>query len=169
MTLVNDDSTLETIKRYVNDKVKDLESQSASSSSAKGSGLIRKKSKAKAKAKAKGKAIKHELALGGLFGPSQPITHPMPNTGIQPQLYKQQLTTPTTITPQLAPQLTQQIAQPIAQPVAAAQPTAATGAGKFKKPRAKAKSKKLKPIKEEDEEITIIKPPKMTCRLHRLE
>ena len=85
----------------------------------------------------------------------------MPNTGLQPQLYKQQLTTPTTITPQLTPQLTQQVA---AQPVATTLPTTApatTGAGKFKKPRAKAKSKKLQPIKEE-EEITIIKPPKMT-------
>ena len=129
-----------------------------------GMGIIRKKSKAKTKAKAKGKAIKHEFALGGPFAPTQPITHPMPNTGLQPQLYKQQLTTPTTITPQLAPQLTQQIAQPIAQPVAqpvATTAPATTGAGKFKKPRAKAKSKKLKPIKEE-EEITIIKPPKMT-------
>ena len=90
-------------------------------------GIIRKKSKskAKAKAKAKGKAIKNEYAVGRPFGPTQPITHPMPNTGLQPQLYKQQIATPTTITPQ------------VAQPVAA-QPVAATGAGKFKKPRAKA-------------------------------
>ena len=85
----------------------------------------------------------------------------MPNTGLQPQLYKQQIATPTTITPQLTPQLTQQVA---AQPVATTLPTTApatTGAGKFKKPRAKAKSKKLKPIKEEDEEKIVIKPPKM--------
>ena len=52
MSLVNDDSTLETIKRYVQHKIKDLESQSASSSSVKGSGLIRRKPQAKSKAKA---------------------------------------------------------------------------------------------------------------------
>jgi hypothetical protein len=90
-----------------------------------GTGIIRKKSKAKAKAKAKAKskAIKHEYALGGRSAPPQPINQPMPNTGLQPQLYKQQLATPTTITPQL----TQQVAQPIAaQPVAATVPTTAS-------------------------------------------
>ena len=44
MALVDDDSTLERMKRHLENETKDLESQSASSSSVKGSGLIRKKS-----------------------------------------------------------------------------------------------------------------------------
>ena len=104
-------------------------------------GIIRKKSKAKAKAK--GKANKHEFALGGPFGPTPPITHPMPNTGLQPQLYKQHLPTPTTITPQL----TQQVAQPVAAQPVAAQPVAATGAGKFKSPEQKLNLRSLNQLK----------------------
>ena len=41
MPLVDDDRTLETMKRYLRDKIADLESQSASSSSANGSSVIR--------------------------------------------------------------------------------------------------------------------------------
>ena len=98
-----------------------------------GMGIIRKKSKAKAKAKAKSKAIKDEYVLGRPFAPPQPINQPIPNTGLQPQLYKQQLITPTTITPQL----TQQVAQPVAAQPVAAQPVAATGAGKIQKAQSK--------------------------------
>jgi hypothetical protein len=147
---------IERLQNKYDDRLRELTKSAPSASSSSpamtGMGIIRKKSKAKAKGKAKAKSK---------APPPQPINQPIPNTGLQPQLYKQQLTTPTTITPQL----TQQVAQPVAQQVAATLPTTApatTGAGKFRKPRAKAKSKKLKPIKDEEEEITVIKPPKMT-------
>ena len=50
----------------------------------------------------------------------------------------------------------------------ATQPTvqATIGAGRFKKPRAKANSKKLKPIKEDEEIVEVIKPPKHHFQHH---
>ena len=86
----------------------------------------------------------------------------MPPTGLQPQQYRQQLTA-TTITPQLTQQLAQQVAEQMKQQQSAAQPAvapAATGSGKLRKPRGKAKAR-LKPIREGTEtEITVIKPSK---------
>ena len=95
--------------------------------------------------------------------PQPTITQTMPPTGLQPQQYRQQLTA-TTITPQMTQQLAQQVAERIKQQQAAAQPAAmpivATGSGKPRKAKPKAKSR-LKPIKEGEEDIlTVIKPPK---------
>ena len=121
-----------------------------------GMGIIRRKSKAKAKAK--GRTIKREMATT----PQPTIPQTMPPTGLQPQQYRQQLTA-TTITPQLTQQLAQQVAEQIKQQQATAQPVVApatTGAGKLKKPKSKAKAR-LKPIKEGNEIVEVIKPPKM--------
>ena len=123
-----------------------------------GMGIIRRKSRAKAKAK--GKSITREMAIA----PQPTITQTMPPTGLQPQQYRQQLTA-TTITPQMTQQLAQQVAEQIKQQQAAAQtaaiPTVATGSGKPRRGKPKAKSR-LKPIKEGEEDIlTVIKPPKM--------
>ena len=121
-----------------------------------GMGIIRRKSKANAKAKAKSRTNKREMA----YTPQPTIPQTMPPTGLQPQQYRQQLTA-TTITPQLTQQLAQQVAEQIKQQQSAAQPVvapAATGSGKLRKSITKAKAR-LKPIKEN--EITVIKPPKM--------
>jgi hypothetical protein len=76
------------------------------------------------------------------YTPQPTIPQTMPPTGLQPQQYRQQLTA-TTITPQLTQQLAQQVAEQIKQQQSAAQPAvapAATGSGKLRKPRAKAKA-----------------------------
>ena len=112
-----------------------------------GMGIIRKKSKAKAKAKAKGHAINMPII-------QQPINQPMLNTGFQPQLYRPQ--------PTITPQIPQPVVQPTIQPTVQSTVQPTIGAGKFKKPRAKANSKKLKPIKEDEEIVEVIKPPKMS-------
>ena len=97
--------------------------------------------------------------------PQPTIPQTMPPTGLQPQQYRQQLTA-TTITPQMTQQLAQQVAEQIKQQQAAAQtaaiPAVATGSGKLRRGKPKAKSR-LKPIKEgEEAELTVIKPPNMT-------
>ena len=79
----------------------------------------------------------------------------MPPTGLQPQQYRQPQAT-THITPQLTQQLAQQVAEQIKTQSAAppAVAPAATGSGRLRKPRGKAKAKG-------GAEISVIKPPKM--------
>ena len=153
----------DSIKPLLKDEVKRLlavrssaGSSSASSVGISGSGRI-KRAKRKSKAKAKSK-ITNSIPLER--APTIPQT--MAPTGLQPQQYRQPQVA-STITPQLTQQLAQQVAEQIKQQQAMAQPAVApatTGAGKLKKPRSKAKAR-LKPIKEGNEIVEVIKPPKM--------
>ena len=117
-----------------------------------GMGIIRRKSRAKGKAKSK-------INRTALTHISQPMQQPMPSQGVQPQRYRTPLPA-TTIAPQLTQQVAQQVTEQLKQQQATV-PTVATGSGRVHKSRAKAKSK-LKTIKEDDEELTVIKPPNMT-------
>ena len=83
----------------------------------------------------------------------------MPPTGLQPQQYRQPIAQPS-MTPQMTQQLAHQVAEQIKQQQAvasAAVAPAATGSGKPRRGRGKATSK-IKAMNEQ--EITVIKPPK---------
>ena len=115
-----------------------------------GLGRIKRKARAKAKSKINRRDLTHI---------PPPMQQPMPSQGVQSQQYRIPLQA-TTITPQLTQQLAQQVAEQIKQQQATA-PVVATGSGRVRKSRAKAKSQ-LKTIKEGDEpELTVIKPSKM--------
>ena len=136
-------STHARLLKYANDRIKQLKDAELE-----GLGRIKRKSRAKAKSK---------INRRDLTQISPPMQQPMPSQGVQPQQYRTPLPA-TTITPQLTQQLAQQVAEQIKQQQATA--PVATGSGRMRKGRAKAKSK-LKTIKEGDEELTVIKPPKM--------
>ena len=139
-SLVESQSTIDQAKAYLNHKLREMKAQPGTPprTPKKGKGFTRPKAKGKAQAKpeVKSRATKKEIVY-------------VPQLMIQPMTqYRPQPTYAPVPQPQPQPQ-PQPLPQPQPQPVA-------TGSGKHRRQKA---ASRLKPIKEEEEEVlTVIKP-----------